>query len=327
MTDDRTEIATLTPLEREAQDWLARLSSGEATDADAAALRQWCAQSPAHGLAFAEARRFWTLLRPAGEEFRVEAPQSATWTRARASAGRAPSRRLVLGGALAASAAALAVIRPPLGLWPSIFELNADYRTGPGEQRRIAIADLGAVELNTRTSLSLRGDAQARTIELVAGEADFEITQSRPVTVLAAGGRASAREARFEVRVEGTAVRVTCLSAAVDVACGARTVTLLPNQRVSYGAGELSDVTAVDPSLAGAWRQGLIICNNTPLPELVSELNRYRQGRILLVRPALVHLVVSGRFRTTEPDQALLQLQRAFGLAIRHLPGGFALLS
>ncbi|WP_313651852.1 FecR/PupR family sigma factor regulator, partial [Pseudomonas soli] len=44
-------------LQRQAQGWLLRLTSGQATQADARALRQWCARSPAHAEAFAQARQ------------------------------------------------------------------------------------------------------------------------------------------------------------------------------------------------------------------------------------------------------------------------------
>ncbi len=51
------------------------------------------------------------------------------------------------------------------------IELRADYRTGTGERRRVALADGASVELNTRTSVDLRTDLAIPTIELISGEA------------------------------------------------------------------------------------------------------------------------------------------------------------
>jgi transmembrane sensor len=101
---------------------------------------------------------------------------------------------------------------------------------------------------------------------------------------------------------------------------------LQPRQRVTYQGGAFGDVIAVDPAMAGAWREGLIICRNTRLSDVVLELNRYRAGRIVLMRSELASLPVSGRFRIAEPDQALLQIQRVFGVRVRSLPGGLALI-
>ena len=55
---------------------------------------------------------------------------------ARASQGAGAAR--LPGGALAACGAYLA-FRPPLDLWPAVSELAADYRSGAGEQREVAL--------------------------------------------------------------------------------------------------------------------------------------------------------------------------------------------
>lgn len=329
VTDRDEDDQGLTPAEREAHRWVRRLTSGEATEADAAALRRWCAQSAAHRSAFADARLFWATLEPAGSALRDDEARDDARRRTR----QILSRRAMLGGALAASVAAAAVIRPPLDLWPSIFELEADYRTGTGEQRQVAIADVASVEMNTRTSLSVGGHSDGRTVALLAGEASFHVTAARatsdaqPFSVVAAGGTTSATDARFDIRVDGASVRVTCLADRVDVTHATRTVTLAPREQVRYDRTALGDIVTVDPAVASAWRQGLIICNNTPLTEVVAELNRYRSGRIVVLRSEIGRLPVSGRFRIAEPDQALLQLEHAFGIRVRSLPGGLALLS
>lgn len=52
-------------LKREALAWVVRLTSGEATRADAQALQAWRGQSPAHEQAYREAARLWRLTRQA----------------------------------------------------------------------------------------------------------------------------------------------------------------------------------------------------------------------------------------------------------------------
>jgi ferric-dicitrate binding protein FerR (iron transport regulator) len=76
-----------------------------------------------------------------------------------------------------------------------------------------------------------------------------------------------------------------------------------------------------------AWQHGLLIFNMTPLADVVEELNRYRVGRIVLLNNAVGQRPVNGRFRIDQPDEALLQIERAFGVRGRSLPGGFVLLS
>lgn len=315
----------LAPLHAEAHAWVRRLTSGEATAADAAALRQWCGRSPAHAAAFSEASQLWQAFGPAGRSLRHD---ETILNSARSStAGRVMSRRALIGGALAASVAGVMVVRPPLGLWPSVFELAADYRTGTGEQRQLAAIDGLSIQMNTRTSLSIGAGAGADTVELIAGEASFRSERSGTLSVVAAGGRTTARNARFDVRVNGSTACVTCLTDDVRVEHLARSVTLTPRQQVAYDANGLGAVIAVDPLIVSAWQQGLIICNMRPLADVIEELNRYRSGRIVLLNAELGRNPVNGRFRIDQPDEALAQIERAFGVHRRTLPGGVVLLS
>ena len=96
------------------------LTSGRATEADAEDFQRWRRADPGNETAFAEQQGLWRALGPALRE------------KARRAPGRPRDGRPWGGahscGAVAASAAYLA-LRPPLGLWPGIGELSADYRT------------------------------------------------------------------------------------------------------------------------------------------------------------------------------------------------------
>jgi transmembrane sensor len=206
MTDADNTNVDLETLRPDAWNWVLRITSGDATKADIAELKRWCEQSPRHADAFAEASQWWRSLGPAIKNVRQDsiAPSRRS--------GPAIGRRAFLGGAFAVSAAGAGIamlIRPPLGLWPSVTELAADYRTAPGEQRQLSLADSVSVEMNTRTSLNVRPAVGAGDrIELITGEAAVT-TRSKPIEVLAANGRALAHAARFNIRCDGPTVRVT----------------------------------------------------------------------------------------------------------------------
>lgn len=315
------DTGNVTALELEAHEWVRRIASRQASTADAELLRQWRARSPAHEYAFREATQLWKTFGAAAQDIRDD----EALARQRQSR-RVMSRRMMLGGALAASVAGVAVVRPPLGLWPSVFELEADFRTGTGEQREINLAEAASVQMNTRTSMSMKGPGEARTVELVAGEASFRVMpDAKSFQVIAAAGRTRSAGGRFDVRVDGTSVCVTCYTDKVEVSHGARSVGLGQGQRVLYDGGGVGDVATIDPAVAGAWHDGLILCRNTPLSEFVTELNRYRSGRIVLISSDVGRLSISGRFGTADPDQALVQIQKAFGVRVRSLPGGLVL--
>ncbi|MDB5608153.1 MAG: putative FecR [Bradyrhizobium sp.] len=327
MIDSNKEDSELTAIEREAHAWIRRLTSGEAGATDAAALRLWCGRSPTHAAAFSQASQLWEAFGQAGQSLRDD--ERISNERRRSASSVLIGRRALIGGALAASAAGVMIARPPLGLWPSFFELRADYRTAAGEQRQIAVSEGVSVQMNARTSISIGAGGDSDAVELIAGEASFKMPDRQPksFSVVAAGGRTSANGARFDVRLIGPAACVTCLADEVRVEHQARSVTLEPRQQVAYDNDGLKNVAVIDPVVVSAWQQGLVIFNMTPLTEVIEELNRYRPGRIVLLNSELGRLPVNGRFRIDQPDEALAQIARAFGVRHRILPGGLVLLS
>ncbi len=325
----------LSRVEREALRWARQIATGEMTHADGDALRRWCRADPAHAAAFASAQRRWEQLAAAGRLVLERDPDAA---RADARPAPAPARRATpvrwqrrafLGGALGAAAATTAaLIHPPLGLWPSARELRADYRTVAGEQRRLALAGDVTVELNTRTSIAVRQQGRVPGIDLIAGETAIDMAEARhPFAVLAGAGRTIATRARFEVRHTTAGVCVTCLQGLVRVAHPAGMATLSARQQVAYDERALARVVSVDDARMPAWREGYLRFADTPLRDVVDELNRYRSGKLVLMNEQLAARPVTGRFQIRALDKAIAQIQQSFGLSARHLPGGVVLLS
>lgn len=313
---------------REAHAWVLRLTSGEATTSDLAAFNRWHVSAD-HRRAFADAKLLWRMMRLAAEQ---SLARSAVPGRV---AHRAPAaamgRRAFLGGAIAASAAGVAVMatRPPLGLWPSVTEMTSDYRTAKGETREIQLADV-SVSLNTQTSIALlpvSGDTDL--IELVSGEA--AVSADRPSTrsfaVLAGSGRVTGRNAAFNVRHIGSAGCVSCLTGEVLVEHGDAEVKLGPKQQVSFDPQGLQPVAATDLAVVSAWQHGMLVFRSDPLARVIEEVNRYRPGRIVLMNEELGRKQVFANFRIDRIDEVVPRLQSAFAIRVRTLPGGIVLLS
>jgi len=304
---------------QQAAAWWARLRSDDFTQADAKALRAWCARSPEHARAWRELQQLWQALDPA-------------LTRAAAAPQRAnvlafplrPGRRAFLGGALAAGVAVLA-LRPPLGAWPSLQEFAADYRTGTGEQRQVALSPQMSVQMNTQTRIDVRAP---EAIELLGGEAEILASGARqPVSVVAGAGRLLAQSARFNVRHTDDAVCVTCLAGAVEVVWQQRRLTLDAGQQLVYDERSVQAATAAPKGEASAWRTGALSFVGQPLSQVVDEINRYRPGRVLLRNAELGRRLVRMRFSIGQTDGALAMIRDLYGAQITSLPGGIVLLS
>ncbi|MCA6108466.1 FecR family protein [Bradyrhizobium cenepequi] len=330
MDSSRAPQSGAPSIDEEAYEWVMRFAEGRANRADLAALKQWVARSPAHREAFGRMSRTWKSLGPVGKDLAADALAGPTLRAhdAAASIKSGVGRRAFLGGALAASAAgaAILVVRPPLGLWPSWSEFAADYRTAIGEQREITLADRATIDLNTRTSLSLR--ASGTEAEIIAGEAMISTKSDTadPFTVVAAGGRIAAAAARFNVRVDDRVACVTCVTGDVRLERGMSALSLSPGQQIAYSSERMGQIVTVDPVTVSAWRDGIVVFQSTPIGEVIAEVNRYRPGRIILTNKDLGRRLFNARLRIENIGRVVSLIEEVFGAHATALPGGILLL-
>lgn len=330
-------LPTDAALQREAQEWVLLLGSGRATAQDGEAFQLWCRASPAHARAFSEARGVWREMQPAARAViaaRAEEAERARggwlaglfgWTR---DESRVMGRRAFLGAGVAACAGYL-VVRPPLGLWPSLSDLRADYRTGTGEQRDVMVADV-QVRLNTQTRIAV-AQGQADAITLLGGEAEVQalerVAGQQPFCVNVAGGQVLAQSARFTVRHTGPRVSITCLAGEVTVARGGEPArTLGADEQLRYGEDGVVQVQRVDSNAVTAWRRRMLVFNKVPLAEVVDEINRYRSGRMVLMGDRLGRNLVQASFSLDRLDEAPTLIRDVYGATLTELPGGVVLL-
>lgn len=293
-------------LQRQAQDWLVRLTSGQATQADAQALQHWCARSPAHAQAFAQARQLWLLLGPAARQASQVVPMPML------------SRRALLGGAVAASAA-LVVWQ---GGWlENLAQPSAAFATEVGEQRRIELAPGIDLELNVRTRVS----REPNGVALLDGE--IEVLASQAIQVHAGDGLISTEQARFNVRQEDEGVCVTCLSGKLDIATQGKLRTLPAGMQLRYGPQHIGTPEAFDPGQVMAWRERMLVFRDAPLAQVIAEINRYRPGRLVLLNPTLGRRRVQARFSFEQLPQVAELIRAAYGARCLELPGGVVLVS
>jgi transmembrane sensor len=305
-------------------DWVALLRSGRATVADADELQRWRALSPAHEAAFRQAARLYRDLGTMGAELERRKVRPFV-TR------RAVTRRALIGGALAASVAGYMVVKPPLELWPSLAEMSADYRTAKGEQLDVALADNVSLKLNTQTSVAVRGSGINPRIELISGEAAISARRSvsEPLVVIAADGQIASSAGEVNIRCIDGVVLAVCIQGSIIVSHGGRSIELTSGQQIAYSASEPlgKPVPVADSETLSAWREKLLIFKDKPLATVVSEINRYRPGKIVVTNSDLGQRLVNGTFHTDQLDDFVAQVRQLYAVKVRSLPGGVVLLS
>lgn len=243
-----------------------------------------------------------------------------------ARAPRLMRRHVVGGGLLAASLAALAGV-PMARRWLA----GQDYATRAGERRDIRLADGSVLHLNTTTRVRVRFDADHRAIDLLSGEASFDVAhdRSRPFDVRVGDLVVRAVGTRFAIRMRPDQAELTVTEGKVAVrrdqavmgyVAAGNGATLRGNRAVF---AHLDAQTLIRRT---AWQDDAIELDGDTVAEALAEFNRYRDTPILIGDPRVAALRVGGRFDTRDAERFVVALQQSFPIRATHRADGSTIL-
>ncbi|ADG09002.1 FecR family protein [Caulobacter segnis] len=295
--------------------WAARRLDAEARDE--AGFEAWKSADPAHAQAFDE------VWRASQDPALAEAMRLSQQKRA---VPRRAGPLTALAGGLVACALAIVAI------WPQAQLMTVDplvLQTAPGQHRVATLADGTQVTLDGATRLEVRLGAWRRQVELVRGEAFFDVAHDagRPFTVKAPEGSARVLGTAFDLERGDGRLELSVRRGRVRLAPAGlihRTAELTMGQRAFAKEGRLSAVRAFDLH-ADDWRSGWLETDGITLARLVERLNRASATPITIADPALGRQRVAGRFRLDEPQALVLNLALMHGFTVRQTPDGLAL--
>lgn len=288
------------PIVEAAAAWIAKLKSEDANDEDRAAFARWREADPAHAAAYDEMHRLWQRIGEVPDPRRRRKPPP--------------------GGvaALAATALALGMMAYQFGF---VDDWRSDIKVPVGSVQARTLADGSKVWLNSDAALALRFSPGERGIDLLRGEAVFEVTPdpARPFVVRGAGVQARAVGTRFYVRVDGATDPVGVSEGHVEVRSGDDRLVLGPGEVAHHGSN--GDLVAApgDVERRLAWRDGKLIYSGEQLADVLADIGRYRHGRIVLLDRAAGAMRVSATLDARDPDAALNSLAQVLGLKLTRL--------
>lgn len=278
--------------------WAARADRAPLSDEDQSALEAWAAADPRRAGAYARARAVnahFNRARGLGAGFSPEQHPIA----------RLAARRkfLKLGTAIAASS-----LIGVVGFL--VHGLGERITTRKGDIRRAPLSDGSAVTLNTDSAIRTDFSDKLRRVELLRGEALFDVAKeaARPFVVVAGEVRVRAVGTSFTVRTHADGkVNVLVREGVVEVSRGSNGHPLrlaASNAAQVESAGEFRALSvepgAVDRAMA--WRQGQIDLDGLTLSQAAAEFARYSDRRIRIDDPTVASLKVTGLFSATDPD-------------------------
>ncbi len=282
-----------------AANWVVRRDLGRLSHEEQAEFERWLAADVRHlgayGRAEAVLGRLERLNGGALEPALHDDSKQPAWTRRRV---------LLTGGAAAGLVAAVGVAAIRTGLHEEMIS------TEIGQMREVVLADGSVVSLNTNSELSVQFTGDARNINLLRGEALFDVAKDRhrPFIVSAGDTRVRVVGTSFTVsRLPEKPIQVLVREGIVELQRAdsheALPVRASANIRAIASPGApIVTVAMPEAELARdlEWQHGRIALDNETLGDAAEEFARYSEVRIM-VDPSVSNRTVTGLFASDDP--------------------------
>lgn len=309
--------------EREAIAWFTRMN-GKPSRSDRQHFEDW-RKTPAHAVAYERVSLLWSSASGIGASLGHEDRSAIATHLKRIQELRRRRNRGKTGAALLSVLLALGASS---WLWlekPHFFQdMRADYIAARGEQRSITLSDGSTILLDADSAVAVELTETERRIDLLRGTAYFEVHPSPvPFIVDAANGHSRVLGTAFDVSVTQEGANVTLARGSLQVSLDdtSASVVLKPGERIAYGDKGLGLPGVVDVSEAMAWREGRFVFNNMRLADVLAQIERNRDGRIVLIGDALAGRRVSGSLVLADTDSALDAVQSITGFRMQKFGG------
>ena len=265
--------------------------------------------------------------RPAGPD--RNADQKPLWLDATANSVTRDSRRktgLWIPASIAAAVAAGIVVWIAIPKYPT-------YSTSVGENRTITLPDGSAITLNALTQIRVRYVKAERAVDLVSGQAFFQVTANRLRPFVVRGGFAVVRDVgtQFDVDRGARSTTVTVVEGLVALSsippeprqdfARPPAVLLAAGEQAIVSEHEISTQIHANIGAATSWLKHRFIFDGSPLSDVVDQFNRYNSRQIIIDSAALDSFRISGVYSSTDPDSFVRFLRAQPGIEVTQVDG------
>jgi transmembrane sensor len=181
------------------------------------------------------------------------------------------------------------------------------------------LPDGSAVSLNTATKVRVAYSAEERRVELLQGEAQFEVASEaqRPFIVSAGDSHVRVLGTQFVVRLRSASdFDVLVSEGRVSIDAPAQTL-VSAGQMALVRDGRITTRLVDDMSRRVAWTTGVLIFNGETLADAVAEFNRYNRRQLVITDRDVASKTIGGAFKATSPDRFATALKNMFHIEVR----------
>jgi len=228
-----------------------------------------------------------------------------------------------------AVAAAIAVAIAP----QVVLHWQADFTTGKGETRTVALSDGSTVRMAPGSAIAVRYKSGNRNVELLSGEAYFEVSpdRKRPFNVVAQSAQVTVLGTGFDVRLGEAGPDIAVRHGRVRVENAKQdypfSSILTDGQLVRLDRNGRSETGLTAPANVGSWSSERLNAVGQPLREVIADLRRYHHGMIVLTDRSLGDRVVTGSYDVTDPAKAVETVVAPLGGRVKRITPWIILVS
>lgn len=319
-------------IQAKACEWVAAIDRGLSAD-ETADLQNWMAANPSHQKMLFDMATLW-------DDMSVMHALQGLVTHQPRRQARKVNKWLAAAAVVAVSVTGMLTWNQLPALQPegAVASVTQESMTKVGEQKTVLLADGSKVFLNTDTQIRVNFFPGFRQIELLKGEAHFDVAHdpARPFTVFAGDSSVTAvgtafnmeftKEKAFELVVTEGKVRVSQQSVSDNETSALRNRAPLPIELegVMVFAGEqamvskdVSTRTALTQSEIAqslAWQDGQIVFTGQALTKALDEISRYTQVKFVIDDSRIIDTRIAGYFRVGDIKGLLASLENSFDI-------------
>ena len=296
--------------------WQIRLSEAEADETLRAEFEHWLKQSPTHQAAWEQVTLLDNEMAPLADAMLASLasdsePHSTPWWRTLFT-----PQTLTWGAAVAGTfLVALLVV------WPQQSTVQQkSYATAAGEHLNVNLPDGSIIQLGALSRLETSfSDSQRHTV-LVQGEAYFQVAHHphKPFVVDVGDIKVRVLGTSFNINKRATRTSVTTVEGLVSVK--PKTASVAKKVNPGYQANLRSDgefsIAAVNTDEPTAWRNRMLVFNDTPMAEFIGDLNRYVSKPLSLRGEELNKHRITGAVSVRDSDAILSSLEAGFNMKV-----------
>lgn len=347
MTD--REESKLRLISEEAAEWFVRIKDHDLDTTDQRTYVRWLKESPAHVAEFLRVSQGYLRYRKAQlPSFEPDTSIESNVVDLRpllevepADGLAEPEQRSRMATWKIAATVAAVSLSLLVGVVAKTIWLDRTIETGAGEWRQIALTDGSTMRVLPLTEVKIKFSDQRRTIELVRGEAFFQVAKDKHRPFVVNSGLASVRAVGTQFAVSRVTGEVV-----VTVSEGRVAVTQTEAPRVAQVQTEISvpppaelpvsaneqvkvskdtwptEVKKVDASNVLAWTRQQLVFSTETISEAAAAFNRLNRVQISVDDPEIAQWRACCAFDATDPESFAEAMAEESGIALIRDPFG-----